>query len=221
MVRKTSTVSGKTYAYYVCSTHKAEKKCSPHRIAADKLEETVLSLLQQHISNILELKRILSFIGTVPFQQIDLKKLEERRAKKEAEAERCAELRTTLYEDMKDGMISKEDYRELHAAYEARRKNARIAIRQIDLEMEKVLERKNDGSAWLDYFTEHQNIWGLDRFVAVSLIREVRVMDKKNIEITFDFADCYREVLESLAGAGHEVSLDESGKLNIRTKEAV
>ena len=221
MVRKTSTVSGKTYAYYVCSTHKAEKKCSPHRIAADKLEETVLSLLQQHISNILELKRILSFIGTVPFQQIDLKKLEERRAKKEAEAERCAELRTTLYEDMKDGMISKEDYRELHAAYEARRKNARIAIRQIDLEMEKVLERKNDGSAWLDYFTEHQNIRGLDRFVAVSLIREVRVMDKKNIEITFDFADCYREVLESLSGAGHEVSLDESGKLNIRTKEAV
>ena len=57
--------------------------------------------------------------------------------------------------------------------------------------------------------------------MAVSLIREVRVMDKKNIEITFDFADCYREVLESLAGAGHEVSLDESGKLNIRTKEAV
>ena len=221
MVRKTSTVGGKIYAYYVCSTHKTAKECSPHRIPVGKLEETVLFLLQQHISNVLELKKILSFIETVPFQQLDIRKLEERREKKEMEAERCAQLRTTLYEDMKDGMISKEDYRELHAAYEARRKNARIAIRQIDLEMEKVLERKNDGSAWLDYFTEHQNIWGLDRFVAVSLIREVRVMDKKNIEITFDFADCYREVLESLAGAGHEVSLDESGKLNIRTKEAV
>ena len=221
MVRKTSTVGGKIYAYYVCSTHKTAKECSPHRIPVGKLEETVLFLLQQHISNVLELKKILSFIETVPFQQLDIRKLEERREKKEMEAERCAQLRTTLYEDMKDGMISKEDYRELHAAYEARRKNARIAIRQIDMEMEKVLERKNDGSAWLDYFTEHQNIRGLDRFVAVSLIREVRVMDKKNIEITFDFADCYREVLESLAGAGHEVSLDESGKLNIRTKEAV
>lgn len=84
-----------------------------------------------------------------------------------------------------------------------------------------MLERKNDGSAWLDYFTEHRNIRELDRFVAVSLIREVRVMDKKNIEITFDFSDCYRGILESLAGAGHEVSLDESGKLNIRGREAV
>ena len=84
-----------------------------------------------------------------------------------------------------------------------------------------MLERKNDGSAWLDYFTEHQNIRELDRFVAVSLIREVRVMDKKNIEVMFDFADCYREILEGLAGTGHEVLLDENGKLNIRTKEAV
>lgn len=221
MVRKTSTVGGKTYAYYVCSTHKAAKECSPHRIPAGKLEETVLFLLQQHISNVLELKRILSFIETVPFQQIDIRKLEERRAKKEAEAERCAELRTTLYEDMKDGMISKEDYRELHAAYETRRKNAQTAIRQIDMEMEKVLERKNDGFAWLDYFTEHRNIRELDRFVAVSLLREVRVIDKKNIEVIFDFADCYQEILEGLGSAGHDVSVDESGKLNIRVKEAV
>ena len=221
MVRKTSTVGGKAYAYYVCATHKATKECSPHRIPADKLEKTVLFLLQQHISNILHLKRILSFIGTVPFQQIDIKKLEERREKKEAEVERCTELRATLYEDMRDGMISKEDYRELHAAYETRRKNAQIAIRQIDMEIEKVLERKNDGFAWLDYFTEHQNIRELTRLVAVSLLREVRVMDKNDIEVLFDFDDCYREILEGLDSAGYDVSVDGTGKLNIRGKEAV
>ena len=221
MVRKTSTVGGKTYAYYVCSTHKTAKECSPHRIPAGKLEETVLFLLQQHISNVLELKKILSFIETVPFQQLDIRKLEERREKKEMEAERCAQLRTTLYEDMKDGMISKEDYRELHAAYESRRKNAQIAVRQIDMEIEKVLERKSGGFAWLDYFTEHRNIEKLDRFVAVSLIREVRVIDKKNIEVRFDFSDCYQEILDGLVSAGHDVSVDENGKLDIRVKEAV
>jgi DNA invertase Pin-like site-specific DNA recombinase len=117
MVRKTSTVGGKTYAYYMCSTYKSTKECSPHRIATGRLEDAVLVLLQQHIANVMELKRILSFIGTVPFQQIDMKKLEERKLKKEAEMERCTQLRTTLYEDMKEGMISKEDYKELHAAY--------------------------------------------------------------------------------------------------------
>lgn len=61
MVRKTSKVGGKTYAYYLCATHKDSKQCSSHRISTDKLEEVVLELLQTHIDNMIDLKRILSF----------------------------------------------------------------------------------------------------------------------------------------------------------------
>ena len=189
MVRKTSKVGGKTYAYYLCATHKENKTCESHRISTDKLEEVVLELLQTHIDNIVDLKRILSFIGNVPFQQLDMKKLEERREKKQAEVDRCAELRGMLYEDMKDGIISKEDYKELHAAYEQRKKNAEISIHQIELEMDDVLNRKSKGFVWLDYFTEHQNIEKLTREVVVSLIREIKVFDKNHIEVIFDFDD--------------------------------
>lgn len=35
MVRKTSKVGGKTYAYYLCATHKDSKQCSSHRISTD------------------------------------------------------------------------------------------------------------------------------------------------------------------------------------------
>lgn len=181
MVRKTSKVSGKTYAYYLCATHKDSKQCSSHRISTDKLEEVVLELLQTHIDNMIDLKRILSFIGNVPFQQLDMKKLEERREKKQAEVDRCADLRGMLYEDMKDGIISKEDYKELHAAYEQRKKNAEIAIHQIELEMDDVLNRKSKGFVWLDYFTEHKNIEKLTREVVVSLIREIKVFDKNHM----------------------------------------
>ena len=58
----------------------------------------MLELLQTHIDNMIDLKRILSFIGNVPFQQLDMKKLEERREKKQAEVDRCADLRGMLYE---------------------------------------------------------------------------------------------------------------------------
>ncbi|MGN0401454.1 MAG: hypothetical protein ACI4HQ_04235 [Acetatifactor sp.] len=139
------------------------------------------------------MKKILEFIGTVPFQQLDMKKLEERKEKKVSEVERCTNLRTMLYEDMRDGIISKEDYKELHAAYETRRKNAQIAIRQIELEMEDVLNRKSEGFLWLDYFTEHQNIEKLTRETVVSLIRQIKVYDKNHIEVVFDFDDRYEE----------------------------
>ena len=161
----------KTYAYYLCATHKDSKQCSSHRISTDKLEEVVLELLQTHIDNMIDLKRILSFIGNVPFQQLDMKKLEERREKKQAEVDRCADLRGMLYEDMKDGIISKEDYKELHAAYEQRKKNAEIAIHQIELEMDDVLNRKSKGFVWLDYFTEHKNIEKLTRENKIGIVK--------------------------------------------------
>lgn len=40
MVRKTSKVGGKTYAYYLCATHKDSKQCSSHRISTDKFGST-------------------------------------------------------------------------------------------------------------------------------------------------------------------------------------
>ena len=139
------------------------------------------------------------------FRKRLMKKLEERKAEKQAEVERCTDLRGMLYEDLKDGMISKNEYKELHAAYESRRKNAQLTIRQIDLEMEEILERKSKGFVWLDYFTEHRNIEKLTRNVAVSLIREVRVMDKNSIEVMLDFDDCYRECTDNLGRLGYEI----------------
>ena len=39
-------------------------------------------MLKQHIQNILHLKRVLEFVGTVPFQEINMKKLQDRLEKK-------------------------------------------------------------------------------------------------------------------------------------------
>ena len=105
MTRKVSTVAGKKYAYYLCSTNKETKRCSSHRIPEKDLEDAVLVMLKQHIQNILHLKRVLEFIGTVPFQEINMKKLQDRLEKKKQEKERCKELRMMLYSDMKEGII--------------------------------------------------------------------------------------------------------------------
>ncbi len=220
MVRKTTKAGGKAYSYYICATNKGKKGCSLHSIPAGKLESAVLELLQKHIGNVMDLQRILAFVGTVPFRQMDVRKLEERKAEKQAEIERCMDLRSTLYEDMKDGMISRGEYRELHAAYESRRKEAQLAVRQLDTQIGEILERKSRGFLWLDYFTEHRNIEKLTRDVAVSLVREVRVMDKDSIEVAFDFDDCYRECMDNLERLGYMFHYDESCKLVIRQEKA-
>ena len=215
MTRKVSTVAGKKYAYYLCSTNKETKRCSSHRIPEKDLEDAVLVMLKQHIQNILHLKRILEFIGTVPFQEINMKKLQDRLEKKKQETERCKELRMMLYSDMKEGIVSKEDYVELHAAYG----NAEESIRAIQKEMDSELEKADKANTWLDYFVKYQDIEELSRTVVVELIRQIRVYDKKNIEITFDFDDCYQTLLNQLPAMGVDTVIDDDN--NLQVKEVV
>ena len=212
MTRKVSTVAGKKYAYYLCSTNKETKRCSSHRIPEKDLEDAVLVMLKQHIQNILHLKRVLEFIGTVPFQEINMKKLQE---------ERCKELRMMLYSDMKEGIVSKEDYVELHAAYGKRLRNAEESIRAIQKEMDSELEKADNANTWLDYFVKYQDIEELSRTVVVELIRQIRVYDKKNIEITFDFDDCYQTLLNQLPAMGVDMVIDDDNNLQVNVKEVV
>ena len=178
-------------------------------------------MLKQHIQNIMHLKRVLEFIGTVPFQEINVKKLQDRLEKKKMETERCKDLRMMLYSDMKEGIVSKEDYVELHAAYGKRLRNAEESIRAIQKEMDNMLEKADASNTWLDYFVKYQDIEVLTRTVIVELIREIRVHDKKNIEIVFDFDDCYQALLTQLPAMGVEVAADPDNNLQVKIKEVV
>ena len=198
MVRKTSKVGGKTYAYYLCATHKDSKQCSSHRISTDKLEEVVLELLQTHIDNMIDLKRILSFIGNVPFQQLDMKKLEERREKKQAEVDRCADLRGMLYEDMKDGILSKDDYLDIKEQYETRIADAQLAEEQVRREINLYLENGNAPQQWIQDFLEYRNIQSLTRSVAVECIESIVIYEDKRIELTFTHMQDYQALVSQV-----------------------
>ena len=221
MVRKNAYAGGKKYQYYVCSRNKETKECSNHRIAVDRLEETVLQLLRVQISNILDLKQVMEKVSTIPFQELDIRELEKRIEQKETEIGRCMELRNMLYEDMKDGIVSKEDYMELHEAYTQKRNLAEDAVRKMKQEIKDILASNTDKYKWLDYFAEHQDIDRLTRNVAVELIDRVKVIDKGSIEVVFSFGDCYKEIIDNLQKAGCETVCDEQGRVRFEWKEAV
>ncbi len=221
MVRKNVCSGKRKYRYYVCSRNKETKECASHRIGVERLEEAVLEVLKVQVANVLDLKRAMEKVSEIPFQELDIRELERRIEQKEAEVLRCRELRNMLYEDMKDGIVSKEDYRELHEAYTQRRDLAEEAVRQMKGEIEDILASNTDKYQWLDYFAEHENIDRLTRNVAVELIERVKVVDRETVEVVFSFGDCYREVLEGLKHAGCEAVCDSRGRIRFEWKKAV
>lgn len=221
MIKRDVPAGGKIYSYYICSRNNATKECGTHRIPMEKLEKLVLGVLQVHIANILDMKRILDYVNVVPFQELDIKELKKRMEQKEQEIFRCKEMRNLLYEDLKDGVVSKEDYAQLYEGYNEKRKKAEEAVRSIKNEIRDILESKTEKYKWLDYFTEHENIECLTRTVAVELIEKVKVFDKKHIEVVFQFDDCYESLLAQIGRVGCEVSIEDNGKLEIEGKEVI
>ena len=221
MVKRNVPAGGKVYSYYICSKNAATKECGAHRIPKEKLESLVFEVLKTHIANVLDIGRILEYIDTVPFQELEIKELERQKEAKEQEVQRCRKLRDMLYEDLKDGVVSKEDYAELYEGYNSRRKKAEEAVHKLRNEIQKVMEAKTDKYEWLRYFKEYQNISELSRMAVVELIDRVRVSDKDHIEIDFNFQDCFQSALRQIQSAGCTVCMDEAGRINIEEREVV
>ena len=221
MIKRNVPAGGKIYSYYICSQNAATKECGTHRIPKEKLENLVFEVLQTHIANVLDTGRILEYINTVPFQELEIRELERQKEAKEQEITRCRELRDMLYEDLKDGIVSKEDYAELYEGYNSRRKKAEETVRKLRHEIKNVLEAKTDKYEWLRYFEAYQDIRKLSRVAAVELIDRVRVFDKKHIEIDFNFQDCFQLALRQIQSAGCTVCTEEDGRVTIQEREVV
>lgn len=221
MIKRNVPAGGKVYSYYICSKNAATKQCGTHRIPKDKLERLVFDVLKTHIASVLDAGRILEYVNTVPFQELEIKELERQKEAKEQEIQKSRELRDMLYEDLKEGIVSKEDYAELYEGYNNKRKKAEEAVRKISRTIQDVLDAKTDKYEWLRYFKEYQNISELSRTAAVELIERVRVSDKNHIEIDFSFQDCFQSALSQIQSVGCTVRTEENGKANIKEREVV
>ena len=221
MVKRSVPAGGKVYSYYICSKNAATKECGPHRIPKEKLESLVFEVLRTHIANVLDTGRVLEYVNTVPFQELEIKELERQKEAKEQEAQRCRELRDMLYEDLKDGVVSREDYAELYEGYTGRRKKAEEAVRKLRHEIQDVMDARTDKYEWLRYFKEYQNISVLSRMAVVELVDRVRVSDKNHVEIDFNFQDCFQSALRQLQSAGCTVCTGENGTIDIQGREVV
>ena len=185
MVKKVSICDGKEYSYYVCKKSKELHTCSPHRIRADELEKTVLVTLQKHIQSIMEMDSLLNELGRLPYRKIQLKKAEEKLEQIESEMLRYRNLKIMLYEDMKDGLVSKEDYVDINKQYEEKIKLAEKSKSQMKKEKDRLFHNATDQQEWIQDFLKYRNLTCLTRAAVVELIEKVIVFEDKKIVIEF------------------------------------
>lgn len=200
MVRKTVPAGEKKYVYYVCSVHKQDKSCSPHRIRDNALEEIVLDSLKQHISEVVDMSELLAITDTAPLRTAQAQKVQRQLDKKHEEYEKLQKLLMSLYENLADGIIDREEYTRLKASFSAR---ADEAEKQMDALREQLEDIHNHGTenAWMNEFIKRQGLTTLDRAVVVALIDKILIHSNDVVEIIYRWQDEFAWQLDILRSA--------------------
>ena len=188
MTRKTVPYKDKKLVYYVCLSHKNKCGCtSKASISEPFLEAVILKILNEYIQIYEDLDKLADDISKLPYQSTEVKRLE-------TEIEHCGEkieaakkYRLELYEDLKEGIISQEEYQDLSQMYTERIDSLMQTITNLETEIVIITDKRKERFAELNKLVQKGVIEKLDRRMVVALINKVVIHDKTHIELTFAF----------------------------------
>lgn len=195
MVRRTASKKGKKYFYYHCSTYKNGGDCTSHNISCQKVDEAVLDAMKKQIAVLDKIDAILETLDQYPGQQIGVKTLEKQLEKMKNDMEYYGMLKAKLYRDMVDGIVSKQDYIDLNASFEASRKDIEDNYHRVEHKRSEMLAGKIRFQPWIEEIKKYRAVTELSRPLVVSLIEKVTVISPEEIEVKFVFEDELAEVL--------------------------
>ena len=198
MVRKLVPSGGKKYAYYVCSTKKNGKGCSMHSTSEIELTDIVFSLINSQIANVLDVEELLKYVATLSHTEKEAKKLYAGLAIREEEIKKYENLKLSVHEDFKDGVLEKHEFVEFNALYTVKLNDARQSAMKLKSDIDIIVNGENENQRWIDEFKTHRNITELSRNVVVSLIKKIAIHEDGTVDITFMYGDKFHTTVQIL-----------------------
>ena len=179
--------SGKVYEYFVCGTYrkKSNKLCTKHTISIKELEEAVLEAINESIRKFANNKKIdqqIDRLKTSVYKDENITCL-----KFDKEIKRINILKRSLYEDWKNGDISRDEYIEYKQAYEDDIKKIKENVLKMNVEREKQKKINSLNNECIDSFKKNKKFLKLDRSILTELIDYIEVFENHRIKIYFKF----------------------------------
>ncbi len=202
MVRKKIRSAGSEYCYYICSNNKNDKSvCSSHRIREDFLSQTVLEMLQTHLSLFSTMDELQNIISKLPLQEQEVSKKCRQLEERQAELVRQQKLKISVYEDYKDALLTKREYLEMKEDYEVSCGQLEEVIETLEKEISLLVNENGLHSPWIERLKDKGNISELSRGLLAVTVEEIIVMDSEHIKIHFKYRNEFEIVLQVLEAA--------------------
>ena len=190
---------GKTpTVYYICSSYNKGQDCSRHSIKQEELQRTVLEMIRHYIQYLGEYETVSEKIKEMEvsyelFQKIDKRQEYTKKSKAKFEL-----LKSSLYQDLKEGIIAEEEFYDMREFYTNRIVESELILEKQSKEIARLYKKSLGNRSFLADIKKYQNIGTLERGLLVRLVDKIYVSEDKKIEIQFNYDETI-EILDKLS----------------------
>ena len=208
MVRRSNYWRKDGCSCYICSAYNRRSECSRHLISEDALDEALSQHIQEYVdslSNAAEVAKSIEFLETgyeeAQAHDQEIQKLKE-------ELVKCSTLKSSLYQDLKEGLINESQFNRYREEYTNREMSLQAAIEEQEGLLKEIYENGIATDLQLSEIKKKLNISGLDRITLVTFVDKILVYEGDKIEVVTKFdnqIEKVEEISDRLPSASKEV----------------
>lgn len=196
MIRRVNRYKDTQKVYYICSTKNRGEGCTRHSIEEEKLKRIVLESIQRYANYFLEEKRVFEKSLELETNFEAVVRYDTEIARLKQEQDKYYSLGSGLYEDLKNGIISKEEFERLHGEFKRKATEFEDAQKKQENMIKQLFKNGVISAGRLKTMQDCAELKEIDRHTLCSMVKEILVYEEQRIEIVFYYTDQYRIMSE-------------------------
>ena len=165
----------------------------------------MLQAIRIYLDKLQDMDKRLKQIAELPEKQRDIRITDDRISMLEKDLEKYDVLKTNLYEDLKSGVLEKDEYLLMKQEFDSRRDKVLEDIRHSKEERDRLAQNIGKHHEWIESLLKHKEIRSLDRTALVEMIERIEVCEGKCINVRFRYE-------ENMAYFNLDCGSDENGR---------
>ena len=183
LIRRTVKYKEREEVFYICSKYNKEKSCSRHSIKEETLIKAVSKIIKTYIEfneKLYSKVQLIDINRNLKDNQIPILKREKAMTE---------ELLSSLYLDLKEDVISKEEYQLFRKNYMEKLTKLDESIQYRLRKQEDTKDKIDKNKSWIIDINRYKNLSEIDRLSVVMLIDKIFISEDKTIDIRFNHAE--------------------------------
>jgi DNA invertase Pin-like site-specific DNA recombinase len=192
MVRRVNRYKDTQKVYYICSTKNRGEGCTRHSIEEEKLKEMITPLIQRYANCFLEEKRVFEKSLELETNFESIVRYDTEIARLKQEQDKYYSLCSGLYEDLRQGVITKDEFERLHSEFKRKVSELEEAQKKQEVMIKELFKNGVISAGRLKTMQNCSELKEIDRHTLCSMVKKIIVHENQRIEIVFYYTNQYR-----------------------------